>query len=499
MRDLDEQLVNYAVFLDRAIEPVEALAPSVRLSEPAPPSGRRRRAVLALATAFAVTLAAGAATFLLLGRREEPAVVTSPTTIPGTIPSSTTTASVTSTAAAAVTSIPADAVFGWTRITDTTGALSGEGSEHVSQVIAGGPGLVAVGAADTGCDWGPWGDVGTKGFALVEAWGYRCGGAVWLSADGEAWTRVPDPEGVFSAESGVALLTGVADNGYRLVAVGITGTQGDPASRFGPKPGVWVSDDDGASWTRVPHAEAVFGGEGRHLVWSVIPTDFGFVAAGDELWSSPDGWTWTRVGPMHEVRRMARTPDGYVAVGYDEPTPVAWTSPDGLSWTPVAVPAEMAAAGDTVYAGMFDVVAGRAGAVAVGSEGLLSDMNWDAAVWLADEDGEWSWAQGDSEAFVRGMQQEIQGVTVVADRLVAVGSQNSTFTPFGPAQSWISDDGGRTWSRVESEALGRRGDWIGMTTVATLGDKVVAMGYEDPALMGDGSDVVVWIGTWTEE
>ncbi|HSQ38302.1 MAG TPA: hypothetical protein VLS92_10465 [Acidimicrobiia bacterium] len=457
-------------------------------------AARWRKPVLAAAAAFLVTIAAGTAAYFAFGRTEKPTTATTGTSLPATTVAEVATSleDVTTTAPAAVV-IPEGAVFTGTRIEDTTGALTGEDSEFVSQVIAGGPGLVAVGAADDGCDWGPWGELGVpKGFALVEGWSYLCGGAVWLSADGEAWTRVPDPEGVFSAESGVALLTGVADNGSRLVAVGITGTQGDLGSPFGPKPGVWVSDNDGASWRRVPHDEAAFGGEGRHLVWSVIPTDFGFVAAGDELWSSPDGWTWTRVGPMHQVRRMARTPDGYVAVGYDNPIAAAWTSPDGLSWTPLAVPAETPISGDTAYSAMFDVVAGPAGVVAVGSEGLFSDMNWDAGVWLADEDGEWSWVQGD--VFARGLQQEIQGVTVVGDRLVAVGSQNSTFNVFGPAQSWISDDGGRTWSRVESEALGQRGDWVAMTTVVTLGSKVVAMGYEGP--WHTGSDLVVWIGTW---
>jgi hypothetical protein len=224
---------------------------------------------------------------------------------------------------------------------------------------------------------------------------------------------------------------------------------------------------------------------------SVIATDFGFVAAGDELWSSPDGWTWTRLGPMRQVRRMARTPDGYVAVGACD-NACAWTSPDGLSWRPAAITYDTATEPDTT--GMFDVAVGPAGLVAVGSQGLMSDMNWDAAVWLAEKEGEWSWVQGGAGVFAKSFQQELQGVTVVADRLVAVGAQNSHFNVFGPAQSWVSDDGGRTWSRVESEELGGRGDNIAMTAVATLGNKVIAMGYE--AVGSGGADVAVWIGTW---
>jgi hypothetical protein len=86
---------------------------------------RWRRAVLAVATAFVLTLVAGTALFLL-GRSEESPVA-----------------------------IPANAVLTWTRIPDTTGALSGPGTEYVAQVIAGGPGLIAVGSADECSDcWG---------------------------------------------------------------------------------------------------------------------------------------------------------------------------------------------------------------------------------------------------------------------------------------------------------------------------------------------------------
>jgi photosystem II stability/assembly factor-like uncharacterized protein len=453
---------------------------------------RWRKPVFAAAAAFLVTISAGTAAYFAFGRGEKPTTVTSLATT--TVAEVTTSLEEVTTTVPAPIVIPEGAVFTWTRVEDTTGALTDAGNEFVSQVIAGGPGLVAVGADDSGCDWGPWWQLyGESGFSLLEnAWTWQCGGAVWLSADGESWTRVPDPDGVFSVESGVGTLTGIADNGSRLVAVGVTGTESpDPASAFGPRAGVWVSDDDGTTWTRVPHDEAVFGGEGRHLMLSVIATDFGFVAAGDELWSSPDGWTWTRLGPMRQVRRMARTPDGYVAVGACD-NACAWTSPDGLSWRPAAITYDTATEPDTT--GMFDVAVGPAGLVAVGSQGLMSDMNWDAAVWLAEKEGEWSWVQGGAGVFAKSFQQELQGVTVVADRLVAVGAQNSHFNVFGPAQSWVSDDGGRTWSRVESEELGGRGDNIAMTAVATLGNKVIAMGYE--AVGSGGADVAVWIGTW---
>ena len=431
---------------------------------------RWRRAVLAVATAFVLTLVAGTALFLL-GRSEESPVV-----------------------------IPANAVLTWTRIPDTTGALSGPGTEYVAQVIAGGPGLVAVGSADECSDcWGhlePF-TVSKAAFDHSGRWDTRRGGAVWLSPDGEAWTRVPDPDGVFGA--GVATLTGVADSGSRLVAIGVAATEGGSADgNVDPRPAVWVSDDDGASWARVPPGDAAFGGEGRHLMWTVIATDQGFVAAGDDLWTSPDGWEWTRVGPMKEVRRIARTDDGYVAVGIvifeSLYRAAAWTSADAMSWAPVELPAATPLINADNWSAATDVVAAPGGVVVVGQAN--GDNGSDGAVWLAGEDGEWSWVQGASDVFARSGNQEIRGVAAVADRLVAVGTQRPAtlwadpIDPrFGPALSWVSSDGGRSWVRVEGETLGARGADLSMTAVAALDAKVVAMG-------GDGSDLAVWIGTW---
>jgi hypothetical protein len=237
-------------------------------------------------------------------------------------------------------------------------------------------------------------------------------------------------------------------------------------------------------------------------MWSVIATDSGFVAAGTDLWTSPDGWVWNRVGPMGQVRRIVRTADGYVAVGLTSRAAAMWTSADALSWTPVAVAAIPVAAPEEVCrCAAIDAVAGPDGVVAVGqAQTTTATVNdSDGAVWVAGEEGEWARVQGDSDAFASARHQEIRGVALIGDRLVAVGTQRpSRFTTidqhrpdvrFGPALSWVSGDGGRTWVRVEAEALGTRGADVSMTAVATLGGKVVAIG-------NDGLDLAVWIGTW---
>jgi hypothetical protein len=107
----------------------------------------------------------------------------------------------------------------------------------------------------------------------------------------------------------------VTAGGPGLVAVG--SEDGDP---IGSDAAVWVSAD-GVTWTRVPHDETVFGGSGihgpkEHRMVSVTVRDLGLVAVGwtgfDELgwdeavWTSPDGIAWT-------VLPQANTPDnGYV-------------------------------------------------------------------------------------------------------------------------------------------------------------------------------------------
>ena len=60
------------------------------------------------------------------------------------------------------------------------------------------------------------------------------------------------------------------------------------------------------AWERVPHDEAVFGGEGYQSMWSVAAGGPGLVAIGSDrvsdggpdnaaVWTSPDGLAWTRV------------------------------------------------------------------------------------------------------------------------------------------------------------------------------------------------------------
>ncbi len=111
----------------------------------------------------------------------------------------------------------------------------------------------------------------------------------------------------------------------------------------GPNGAAWTSVD-GITWSRVPHDEAVFGGDASNWISSVSATGAGIVAVGSAgedaaVWTSPDGVTWSRV--RHDEEVFGGRPEG----------------------------------------SMSTVIAGGPGLVAVGYSGWEGDN--DATVWIA--------------------------------------------------------------------------------------------------------------------
>ena len=225
-------------------------------------------------------------------------------------------------------------------------------------VVAGGPGLVAV------------------GFANGDA-------AVWTSSTGTSWERIDAGAAVFGG-TGAQEMNAVVAGGPGLVAVG--SSHGDAA--------VWTSTD-GATWNRVPTDQSALGGTGSQKMFGVSAGRHRLVAVGYDngaaaAWISKDGRTWKRasikqassgqVSVWSEMLGATTGGPGFVAVGvvsagFGGSDAAVWTSKDGVSW-------ESIANSGTVFGfegnqAMAGIVAGGPGLVAVGDDGNA------AAVWTS--------------------------------------------------------------------------------------------------------------------
>jgi hypothetical protein len=328
--------------------------------------------------------------------------------------------------------------FTWSRAPHDETIFGGDGSQQMFDVTAGGPGLVAVGRDGPAVDG--------EGNA-----------AVWTSPDGLTWSRVPDDEAVFGGP-GEQRMVSVTVGGPGLVAVGFD----RPAVDGEQNAAVWISAD-GLTWIRVPHDEAVFGGDSSQMMLSVTDQGPGLVAVGsvghpdeekdrriDELaadaavWTSADGLTWFRVPHDEEVfggpgeQRMVSVSvggPGLVAVGfvreklvgfYELSDAAVWTSPDGLTWSRVphdeAVFARSGDTGDKDEV-MLSVTAGGPGLVAVGFDSV-DDCGWDSAVWTSPDGLTWSRVP-DERNCNAGPYDRMLSVTVGPSGLVAVGEEHS--------------------------------------------------------------------------
>ena len=259
--------------------------------------------------------------------------------------------------------------------------LGGVGFQTVGGVTAGGPGLVAVGSV---------------GFSA----------AVSTSVDGIEWSPVSPIESAGDGVGGGARMSAVIAGGPGLVAVGSAGFVDQVAV-------VWTSVD-GVVWSRVPHDEAVFGGERHQDIESVVAAGPGLVAVG---WAGPGG----------------------------DQVAVVWTSVDGVVWS--RVPHDEAVFGGDDHQEMSSVVAAAPGLVAVGREGSGGDQV--AVVWTSVDGVVWSRAPDDDAVFAGERSEEMSSVIVVGPGLVAVGRDGSGGDQV--AAVWTSADG-IAWSRMGQPA-----------------------------------------------
>ena len=154
------------------------------------------------------------------------------------------------------------------------------------------------------------------------------------------WTRVGADSGVFDLP-GEVVISGVFVAGDLLVAVG-DWDAGESAAPEGEDDGLIVLTSlDGEVWTRQPTT----GGLGADIVAS---TPQGFVAVGDGVWTSPDGFNWTsqelvpEIGDQTSFNGVVSTDSGLFAYGSTcscapdtssvDFRAVIWTSQDGVTW-----------------------------------------------------------------------------------------------------------------------------------------------------------------------
>jgi hypothetical protein len=298
--------------------------------------------------------------------------------------------------------------FTWSRVTHDESVFGGEGEQQMVSVTAGGPGLVAVG----------WDTSGGSPDA-----------AVWTSVDGFAWSRVPHNESTFGGDHDETM-SSVAVGGPGLVAVGADSfldvdrgqlTNYDDTISVAA---VWTSID-GLTWQRVPHDEAILGGEGNQWMDSVTSTAVGLVAVGGDwsrevhhaaVWMSVDGITWSRIhndesvfGGEHDqlmssvtwvgsgviaVGRAWASSDSGSFTGHDSAASV-WASDDGLMWTWMGYDEAVFGSEDNTTSLLSDgpvftesrqfmtsVIATQWGAVAVGAD--WAGPSHGAAVWVGE-------------------------------------------------------------------------------------------------------------------
>ena len=254
----------------------------------------------------------------------------------------------------------------WARAPDDSGDLSGAGDHLMADVVAGGPGLVAVGS------------VGSVDTGVA---------AVWTSRDGLAWTRVAHSDEVFGGDRW-QFMASVTVSDLGLVAVGGDSSGGDLDAA------VWTSPD-GLAWSRVVDTDGMLAGSGDQAMASVTAGDRGLVVVGREkpgsdfdgvVWLSPDGSSWTRIdtgdtfgGPGDQaVAQVSQVDGGLMAVGYErieDRDAQVWESEDGLAWAKSSDPGLIAEGLQEIHS----LAASSERIIAVGYSGDIASTN--ASVW----------------------------------------------------------------------------------------------------------------------
>jgi hypothetical protein len=328
--------------------------------------------------------------------------------------------------------------------------------------------------------------VGGPGLVAV-GWEVTNGGsdaAVWTSVDGATWSRAPD-DGALGGP-GNQVMRDVTAGGPGLVAVGRDSVA--IGSETYAVAAVWTSVD-GFTWSRVSHDDAVFGRatglpDDIFRMTAVTAGGPGLVAVGE------------RGGESDQVEYSG----GWIG---DRPVGAVWTSVDGVTWSRVPhdpkvfgeweedkgpVSAPMHGLG----AAMRDVTTGGPGLVIVGDVYRGGWGTGRGAAWTSSDGVTWSLANDQIEAV------SVEAVTAGGPGLVAVGLASETPTPSPANETWMAavwtSTDGVTWSRVppQPEVLGGP-DFQNMSSVSTGGPGLVAVGESSQGpTVWTSTDGITW-------
>ena len=261
----------------------------------------------------------------------------------------------------------------WSRVQHDEGVFGGNRTQEMRAVVADGSTFIAVGSDGSGAD--------------VDA-------AIWLSHDGLTWRRIAHDVDTFGGAGSQEILD-VTLTGFGLVAVGLDGSGPDADAA------VWTSTD-AMTWSRVAHDETAFGGERDQIMRAVDAAGPGLVAVGEDgsrgdidaaIWVSDDGLTWERVAHddavfggdgFQSIWAVIDADSVVVAVGVDSPDAdqdaEAWTSVDGLTWVRASHGAALSGPG---LEALYDLLAIGDSVLTVGL--VIERSDQDAAVWVADQ------------------------------------------------------------------------------------------------------------------
>lgn len=416
----------------------------------------------------------------------------------------------------------------WTKLDDVTGALSGPGDQFLQAVTVGGPGLIAVGAVCDGyCPYWPeeahwsaavwtssdgtawqrvphdeaiFGGAGDQmmldvvaggpgyvavGFSHLESVaGYVGDGtldaAVWVSPDGLSWEIVSDPDGVF---------TGPLDERMDAVTAGGPGLVA--AGTIGNEAAIWTSPN-GLDWTRIVDEDFVpatppDGVEGTEFIQihDVVAKGSRLVAVGVD-WSG-------YYGDDFQVQPNLKDPIEQLVW----PRAAVWVSSDAVSWDRVGIGDPVFGGGPETHPDAYTIDGGALylWAVAGYEDGFIAGGwgQFDRAIWTSPDGEVWTRIPDDAPGWDgRQHHNPVRSFVIEGDRVAPVG--------------WDPDSVRVVWPQttrrfVPSEPrLGiQSGPAIEMADVVVFGDKLIAVGTQAVGSSAEGdeeTDAAVWIGEW---